>query len=373
MVPENQCELGSIAVNAHAHQHFEPLWSHVLYLGFVGLLLFCLVRTIIHRARELRLAREADAAEADDAPLVTGGRFVSGQVEFAEGSTNAVSVHVEQAGGEYDATKGGWRHKWDETQRQVLANPFYIRRPNGDRVRVDPGENPLLIDELDNIVWKSKTARTRSAALTPHEHVIVEGELTRGQDPEYQPSGDYRATNQGWIMKPIHGKRMLVCTEKLGKRHRLRVDLFTLSIKWSIAALVCMMMLFAPYEIRLFAGTDTCAKVTQQGIDKKRREVELEVAAPGQPRFSEELASSDYYDARIGSILAVRYVPLLKLASSTGHGSSIYFLSLFYALLIGVPIILVNLLTGDSDAQRWYEQRLDDRGSGRLPDPPAEK
>lgn len=376
MHPENTCELGSITFDVHADDHIDPPFSHVWCWGLVGVLLIFIVRCLIYRAGSLRQAREADAAFDEHAQLVAGSRFISGRVEFAEGSTSAVMVHVEQTGSE-TKNKNSWSHRWTEWNRTVHAAPFYVRRANGERIRVEPGKDPLLVDDPDRVIWKSREARTRIAALTPNEPVIVEGVLTRGHDPESQQAADYRSTAHGWIMVPARGERMHLSTEKLGDRHRKRAHGFSKALVILMACLGFVSLLFVTYEIRLLYGEDTCAEVTRKEVrtsrDSKGRttnhyEVNLRVAGPGQPVLTRELDRSDWNQVTYGDILAFLHVPIFKSASSPGSGASAHVASIIFAIiaaLVGIVTFVMN-----RNHRRWYEGKLEDRRPGRLPDHP---
>src|SRR5262245_46714252 len=108
-----------------------------------------LVAILIARARSRRRARAADSAFDASAPLGTGPSFVAGVVEHSRGADVAVKVVVELRGREWKTAKGRTVHCWEEVRRRTSALPFYLRHASGERVRVEPGNEPVLVDALD--------------------------------------------------------------------------------------------------------------------------------------------------------------------------------------------------------------------------------
>lgn len=375
MSSEPRCEIGTIDYDFHYDDHIDPPFSHAWVWGMNGMLVLCVLASVIHRARAYQFARQADDALDPHAPLTQGARFISGRVEFAEGQTTAISVHVEQ-NGEESKGKNEWSHTWTEVQRTTNAVPFYVRRPSGERVRVEPGENPILIDKPAEIVWANRYRRTRIAKLTGGEEVIVRGQLTQGPDPESQEGGGYRSSARGWVLAPGRGQRMEVCAEKLGDRHRKRAR----SFGSTIAALFWMIgfvnLFFLNYHARFFYGEDTCATVTNKNIsisiDSKGRrtlhyEVRLAVDAPDKPNVLNELDDDDWERFEVGAILGFRNVPQFPSKSIVGTDTSTHVLTIIFASLFA--LLGFGVYMGTRNYRRWYEGKLNDQGKGRLPDP----
>lgn len=321
----------------------------------------------------MRLAREADTAFDPNAPLTEGQRFVSGKVEYAQGQKNAIAVHVLQAGTETHS-KNGWSHEWKEFDRTTHAEPFYVRRKNGERIRVEPGSDPFLVDKPDRILLKSDDRRERIATLTPGEEVIVRGLLTKGHDPESQGHGNYRSAGQSWVMKPRRRRPMEVSAEKLGDRHRKRAN----SFKGAFIALIWVAVIanafFAFYHVRLFQGEDTCGEVVRKEIaytysSKGNRtahyELDLRVDAPENPKITVRMDKSDWNRVNHGAIMGFRHVPSRPSLSMPGTGTSVYVWSIFLAAF--TTLIGYGYYTGSRDHRRWYDRELNDRGKGRLP------
>ena len=378
MLPENACTTGSILFDFHAKDHIDPPFSHLWVCGLVGALVYCTIRSRQHRATSLRLARESDAAVDPDAPLAVGARFVCGQVEYAEGQKSAIKVRVKQNGTEIKG-KDGWTHEWTESSRTTRAQPFYVRRPDGERVRVEPGDKPLLVDKPNQIISKTYEVRTRIAKLTPGEDVIVLGVLAKGHDPESQHAGDYRSSGQSWVMTTAPGQRMEVSTEELGVRHIKRAQAFRKRLNLLVGMLSLVSVVFIDYPFRLFAGVDTCAEVLKKdtsvtvdskGRSKTRYTVQLRVDGPDKPIVEHSLDDGDWDQLRTSDFVGYRNVADWPFASNVGTGVSMHYWSIIiaaFATLIGCSVYRLTL-----NYRRWYEGKLEDRGKGRLPNNPSE-
>lgn len=375
MRPHGICETAGIVLDYHPDDHIDPPYSHIWVWGLTGLLVYFFIRSVTHQAFSNRMAREVDMSIDPNEALTLGTRFVSGKVEYAQNESLAISVNVEQEGSE-SKTKNGWTHKWTEVKRTTHARPFYIRRPDGKRVRIEPGENPLLVDKPDQIIKTRKDLRTRIAALTPGEDVIVQGELTRGADPEADDGGDYRQVARGWVMRPAKGQRMEVSAEKLGDRHRKRAKSFRQTAWAMVWILGFVHLLFVYYDIRLFGGEDTCAVVQRKDIvvttnSKGQRTnhytVYLNVDDLYAKPASDTLDRSDWEQVEPGTVLAFRDVPARPTMSIVGTSVSTNVFTIVFAFVAG--IVGFGLYGGTLAYRRWYEGRLDDSGSGQLPDP----
>lgn len=362
-------------VNIYPDNHIEPPLSHALVWPLVIAWITCLTVASRRRAQALRTAADADAGVNEGAPLAAGAKFISGVVEYAEGETRAVEVHVEQRGSEY-RVKNGVRHKWSEVARETHAHPFYVRRPDGLRVRVEPGSDVFLVDEPDEMDWTERTRRTRIARLTPGENVIVEGELHRAHDPEVREA-TYRTDGRGWVMRPPSDYPLHVSTEPLGVRHRLRAKAFRNAIIGLCASGLVSHAAIASYYARVFTGWRTTADVVKTDFfttrDSKNRptthyRVFLSVAWPEEVTLDRELDFYDWQNVRKGQSLYFRHVTYWPWASNPGTGSSLHAGALLIALLgaLGSAVVYIRAQL----FHRWYEGKLEDDGSGELPFPP---
>lgn len=375
MRPSSICETAGIVLDYHPNDHIDPPFSHIWVWGITGVLTYCMIRSILYRVQSNRMASEADASIDPNAILAPGARFVSGKVEYARDEAQAISVHIKQEGSE-TKTKNGYTHRWTEVDRSIQARPFYVRRSNGERVRIEPGENPLLVDKPDQIQKTRKNLRTRIAALTPGEDVIVQGELTKGADVESADGGDYRHVSQGWVMRPANGQRMEVSAEKLGDRHRKRAKSFRQTAWAMVWILGFIHLLFVYYDIRFFGGEDTCATVQRKDIvvttnSKGQRTnhytVYLHVDEPHPELLSDTLDRSDWNQVEPGAVLAFHYVAARPTMSAVGTSTSTNVMTIIFAAIAG--LVGISIYAATLSYRRWYEGRLDDTGSGPLPDP----
>ncbi len=378
MLPESVCADAETIFNFAASGHVDAPGSHIWAGTVTGLLALLFLISTRKRISGFRKAAQANALVNADAPLEIGNRFIRGTVEYAEGSELAVAVHVEQTGKEVQH-KGKWSHSWKETDRQTHAVPFYVRCANGERVRVEPGSDVLLVDEPDHTVLKEKTLRTRIAELTAGETVIVEGVLIRGPDPEARGGNSYRDNTTGWVMRPARGEQMHLSAEDLGVRHEIRAKDYDSTGAVLRFLAVFIQLFFLTYHARNLLGTDSCAQVISKDtyVTKSKNSstthyrVWLDVPGTDWGKLDRELDRDDYKKIDKGSILAFRRVNVSAWLSMPGYGSSLHSAALVAAIVFA--LIGVGAFTGTVYSRRWYEGRLDDAGSGRLPEPRRDK
>ena len=108
--------------------------------GIAGLALMGLLGvTLWKRNQALRRVAEATLQEESaKRPLRPGPALVIGRVDGDDPSHGPphITIEIEQKGREWKG-KHSWHHEWRETSRSVDARPFYVVRPNGERVRVE--------------------------------------------------------------------------------------------------------------------------------------------------------------------------------------------------------------------------------------------
>ena len=244
-----------------AHARATPAQSAFVVdgIGIVGLgalLAFALLRRAVH----LRRFRAAAAALGSGHPraLAPGPVVVTGRV-LDEGDGPPVVLEIEQSGRE-QFTKGRWVHRWTEEKRQLRVRPFYLVRPNGERVRVEPDDHVLLVDRLDETENLGPGWRRRRAALRAGDTVSVQGTLARGFDPS---QGGYRDGGEGWVLKPTRGTRMELSTEQLGDRHQKRAATFgRLALILTALILISHVALFGRFHLLRLDGDHVTAAVT---------------------------------------------------------------------------------------------------------------
>lgn len=363
--------------------HVDPPLSHVM-VGLPELaLLLGFVLLVAQALRARRRGRDAEAALDPEAPLRAGETFVVGTVELAREAPCAVRVRIEQAGTETH-TKSGWTHRWAEYDRETEAHPFYLRHPSGERIRVEPGAEPLLVDAVDAWEQTGTLLRTGVAELSPGERCIGEGLLERAPDPERR-DGDrgYRDMAQGWVLRPAEGERLHLSTEPLGRRHRLRFRGLLKAAVIGLGIALGAQLFVGTYLARLFVGERIRAEVeskrhyttrTSRGGTNQHWEVVARwpVSEPqvrGWERYAGDLDELDWQRAREGRPIWVRHVEGSELARGFGAGSSVPLV--LYALFLLAAFVTLGIWGGALRHRRWYEGKLVHTGSGRLPAPEA--
>ena len=205
-----------------------------------------------HR-RRAELERSFDAK----APLRDGFAWVLGQVELEPGDRGpAIRVAITQRGRHWRG-KNGWFHDWKETSREVSVRPFWVRRFDGSRVRVEPDEGVALHDALSRMQQSSQFDRVRFAELVPGEVVHVRGTLfgvSRAQDSAYRGGAPEP------VLRPSRGTVMVVSTEPPGATSELRARHHK---RWVLAAallaVVVPMTVFPTATLLAFTGVPVTA------------------------------------------------------------------------------------------------------------------
>ncbi len=370
-------------IKVFENNHVDPPWSHVFVLGLDAIAILAVAWCVHKVVESRRAARQAKRLEESALPLYEGARFVAGHVELAEGSTTAIRVTIEQEGTETQS-KNQYSHTWTEFDRHIEAVPFYVRTANGERVRVEPPIDVMLVDKLDQMQWHEMTRRRRRAELIPAERAVIEGVLRRGPDPELQKSGSYRAaTATGWIMLPTKKGGMSVSAESLSRRHDLRARAFTWTAVFAIVVGVVAMSVVVPYRVRLLFGKTVVAnysgKETYETRDNKGQKRThyctrvLFVDEPG--RFLQERFDVDQRDyASLPTTpgrIWLRYVPSYPWATALGKNASVaYWQILVAASILGLSLYRIGRTQRH---RRWYEGQVVDEGKGTLPVPSNER
>jgi hypothetical protein len=255
------------------------LWSPIAsavtvsITGVLGLLVM-LVVSIGERRQALVRAKAAMAAEkrAEQGSLTPGYAVVHGEVETVDGGP-AVQVTIRQSGREY-RTKGGLRHIWTEFGRESIARPFTLRTSSGERVKVEPGNEVLLVDWL-GVAYPHATAagtspasgrpeRVRRAEIMPKDEVYACGRLSG-------PSAAvaYRTADEGFVLSPWSqgpfrkSERMLISSERLEERHVRRAKLHGI---WTCLVAVALVfangICFGHYWMKALWGRPVVASAT---------------------------------------------------------------------------------------------------------------
>lgn len=336
-------------------------------LGLLG------VATIaLRRSRRLRRAEaRAEASFKPDAALAPGEAVVMGTVEWAQGASVAVRVELEQEGTEWE-NSGIWVHKWTETSRRLCVHPFYLRHATGQRVRVEPGGDALLVDEMDGMIRIDLTRRIRVAELVPGERVFAVGELRRAPDAQATAyGGRHRARGEeGYVLVPPRGRGMLLSSEPLGARFARRAAFHRW---WGVAALVTAIainVLTAPVIARCLLGETVGARVTHlRRYVNSDGDARVIITAAGEQGFvfADEVSPYEVSGVDEGETIWVRHVPWWDFATVI-DSHSIPTVTGYLAMLF-LGIIGLTYAVRDHTTRRWYEQeKLIEQESGKLAD-----
>jgi len=362
------------------NNHIDPPWSHALVLSLDLMMIWAVAWCVYKVWQTNRAAEQARRMEKSTVSLFEGARFVAGNVELAQGEKTAVRVTIKQEG-EEKLNKGAYSHSWTEVERKIEAVPFYLRTTNGERVRVEPPTDVMLVDKLDQMEWSHPTKRRRRAELVAGEQAIIEGRLERGHDPELQNGSGYRDTGaRGWVMKPTQRRGMSISSEGLARRHELRAKAFVRLTFVTIIISVIATAMTIPYRLRTFAGKNVEATYLHRGVylekDKKNQRTTKTYTAHAKyiddngiehvGRYDVDFSDYEVLPPRPGRIW-MRVVPAYPQLSALGKGTSVSFGELFFRFFI--LVIGRFCIDYTRDHRRWYEGHVVDRGKGQLPAP----
>jgi hypothetical protein len=357
--------------------HLAP-WSSAAFvygvgcIGLVAAVTFAAVKSLAFRRR----ARQARASFRADAPLVPGSVVLHGKVECEDGVEAAVRVEIEQEGKE-EKSEGQEHVLWTEVNRTVVASPFYVIEASGRRVRVEPGDDVLLLsDGLSGGKRVGPNRRRRVARLRPGQSVFASGEIVLGKDPGSAP-GAYRDQGGTPILRPPRGKSMVLSTVPLGKSLDARARVH------QAAALVILLaggflncVVFRSYFILAFDGVSTQASITKletikthdsdDGTDSTAYRASLAIAERG-ITFEEDMTESDQARMAVGQKIPARYASSYPMIVAAGGQPTIEAgLAFFITVCLGVGMLVYGWAAGA--AMRWYDEdrKVVDRESGTL-------
>lgn len=348
--------------------HLDTWLSLLLVYAVATAGLLALAATALRASlRQRRAAAQADASFDPGVALAPGEAVVVGTVERAQGADVAVRVEVEQEGSETESS-GVWSHEWSETDRKVRVHPFYLRHASGARIRVEPGEDVKLVDALDGMILVDRKKRVRVAELVPGERVFAVGELRRAPDPE-APTQGYRGVAQGYLLVPPPGRPMLLSSEPLGQRFARKA---AFHLRWAVVAAVAALAwsaAFAPFHARLWLGETVDVRVTdlqerESGDDHTHFEVSMRTADG--VALSDEASHTDFGRLRGVERIKARYVRSWPSASTIGPDVTVHSAAFIAVPLLGA-LALAYFLRAHS-SRPWYEKKLVEQGSGKLPD-----
>lgn len=347
-------------------------WFWVILLtASVGIVVLAgLVEAVIGMLR----AWSADRSFDPQTPLRHGTKVVAGEVALEDGQPSPVRVEIVQEGTDRHG-KHGWSHTWTEVSRRVHAVPFAITTASGARVRIEPGASPIVIDELDDFVPRSRTSRVMRAVLDRGEHVFVVGQLQAGTD------------GQGPVLMPPARGRMLFSTKPLGDRFRSKAKFYA---GWAIGGLVFLAIVhataFSFFDVRAFWADNVQLRITEKKAVptyyKGKRSGDdhflyaQRVGGRSDVRHKLDVVESKFREVQVGDLLparAIDHVPLFVVFERDpgefallGNEPSIDGGDLALGI-VGVILFILTYLIAAYWRRPWYERStVVQRGPGRL-------
>ena len=364
------------------YNHLPPLLSAIVVYGLLTpLLLGFVVPMAVSWLRSRLKSSLARKALDPSQPLTEGEIVVSGVVELLSGRDRAVTVEVEQQGSEREIS-GRWLHFWEEVDRRIHVEPFYLRHASGERLRVEPSAEAVqLVDDLDGVVWIDLAKRVRVAELVPGKEVVVHGRLARGQDPDSELAG-YRGGVQVWVLTPPASGPMLLSSKALGHLYDVDARYFKRLTVVFVALFAVVQIMFVKFHLASWAAETVTATVTDAREQTTSNDdgttfsaYELTVSAPehGVDELSERVREQAYKRFTPGSTVPIRAVPWFPSASQLGRGATIAVESLAIFLAAPLPIVLF-ILAWVFRPRPWYAHQIVEGGiSGKLPRTDAER
>ncbi|HVK69452.1 MAG TPA: hypothetical protein VM694_33575 [Polyangium sp.] len=222
-----------------------------LVLWLVLVVAWILARRPVQRIEEILAGR---------GPLRRGAASIGGEVELAPDEPIPLDVKITQTGAPktvFYSPRENVRDvrrvhymNWETVGEEVVARPFFVRRADGERVRVEPPPNVKFRGKMDVCVEHTAHLCTFEVRLRPGDKVYIEGTLSRPDprprlpEPEPEPErkgGGYRAAAPRereevavepppmWVLGPPEGKNMLITRQPFrqpipgaAERRRLR-------------------------------------------------------------------------------------------------------------------------------------------------------
>jgi hypothetical protein len=355
-----------------AEDHLSSFLSFFLVdgCGIIGLAVVWLYATRRQKQEEKR-GRIADAAAEERRQIAAGPIILHGRVEYAQGASEAVRVDIEQEGTEAE-NSGVWSHKWTEKNRRVHVHPFYLRLDSGERIRIEPTSQVLLVDTMDGLIRVDLTKRVKFAQLTPGEWVYAAGELVQARDPEANgQGGGYRSAPETLVLRPRRGEPMLLSSEPLGDRYRKRAEFHASNARWIFGIALALQVIFCAFQVRCFLGKTEMLPITRleryittsDGDDVTRYRVHVQTRSGDQ--ISDHVNAATFVQLKDGDYVPFRVVPgIFSRVSTIGEEITVTWYALLFSVVLGMAVF--GYRKAEREAGDWYEREVVDSEKGRL-------
>ncbi len=195
----------------------------VLYLvAYAAPPLFAALQIVRYRARA-RAQRAAFAAaaagEGGGGPSVGRVKLVAGVVRCDAKDRIAAQVTIRQDHEEIRPSKGSPYWVWTEKERITRVVSFELLPDQGPPIHVEPGESPVIVDELATQVLEADRKRVRKATIKNGQRIFVEGTLRGGA----QVAMAYRGGDERCTLEPKEGGSLLIATDAVLHRFDARI------------------------------------------------------------------------------------------------------------------------------------------------------
>ncbi len=352
--------------------HVDPTASIVLTAFALAVWLTLLGTALALKLRYMRRAARARAAFDPNARLEPGEAILLGEVEHARGEEVAVRVEVTQDGTEAESS-GSWSHSWTERDRKVRVRPFYLRHASGQRIRVEPPERVLLVDDMDGCIRVNLAERVRIAELTPGEKVFAHGALTPSTDPEARPGGHgYRDAVFGLVLRPLRGGEMLLSSRPLGEPYERRAGRHEVAA-WLLGILLAgLVVVHGSYLLRCAAGERSAGAIVEKKVIEHKDDdgtsyyYRLWIALDGSKDvLTEDVKQSLYRRLEVGQRLPLVLVRFWLARSQLGARPTVALAAPLVALILAFIAFMFYTISARQTIG-WWEGPLEEGGSGKL-------
>jgi hypothetical protein len=316
------------------------------------------------RRRAIQAARAE--ARANEPAEGEGEVVVRGKVRDVEGGGAAVRVTVEQLANE-GQEKGQWKTTWSECGRRTEANPFTLELSNGSRLRVEPGDEPRLIDKLGPWVRSDRkpgepALRTASAALEVGEDVYATGEIGTRLDP----AAGYRGAEVR-VLRPPKSGPMHLSTQGLARPFRVQARRFASWIVGLVLLAAFVQLAAVQFHVALWLGERKAAVIEERwevpAAKKKNTEYFVTYRLIGSGEVVKDAIEIEDWDR----LAPGTFVPVHVSSLETTLGPHPNITGII-PMLSTVALIVFGVigLTACYRKRAWYERRLVETRSGRI-------
>lgn len=370
-------EREAVVLSSGARDFATPEWSTAVVLGTnlaVPLAAIALLAVSTGRLlRQARLARASQqrAKEASEDP-VAGEAVIHGTVSSVEHEGAAVRLTITQHGVSVKPKKGSWTTTWTETERTLESQPFYLKTDAGLEIRVEPGRQVRLVDDLHTRPVRDGRFRDRVAELTVGEEVYASGVLAPAT--ERRASGGYRDEKPRLELRPRSaGAAVHISTKPLTERYTQAAAARILWMVLLAVTTLAVQALAAPYHLARVFGVDETARVASQRQKHSDEEHYHNVTVVLDSGDEEEFAietHEDYDRLSAGTVVHAHVTRVGGWTRMTLDRGARAYKNTTYIPLVAIVLMLLLCAIVLRRERDWYDREvLIDKEPGRLQTP----